>query len=187
MKKNATLILVAALAGTPALAASGPFLSLYNTNFVVLLAFLVFVGIILWAKAPAKIAGLLDARAVRIKADLDEARALRDEAKAVLAAFEAKQKEVEAQSARIVAAAKAEAEAAATQAKADLKISIERRMAAAEDQIASAQNAAIRQVRQQAATVAVAAASDVLAKQSTAAGVAASIDDAIAQVEAKLH
>ena len=176
-----------ALSATPAFAAGGTFFSLHNTNFVVLLAFLVFVGIILWAKAPAKIGGLLDARAMQIKAQLDEARALRDEAKAVLASFEAKQKEVEAQSARIVAAAKAEAEAAATQAKADLKIAIERRMAAAEDQISSAQAAAIRQVRQQAATLAIAAASDVLAKQATAAGVAVSIDEAIAQVEAKLH
>lgn len=185
--KNLSLLTAVALTGTPALAASGPYFSLHNTNFVVLLAFLVFVGIILWAKAPAKIAGLLDARAVQIKAQLDEARALRDEAKAVLASFEAKQREVEVQSARIVAAAKAEAEAAATQAKADLKTSIERRMAAAEDQITSAQAAAIRQVRQQAAALAIAAASDVLAKQSTAAGVAASIDEAIAQVEAKLH
>lgn len=185
--KNMSLLTALALTATPALAASGPFFSLYNSNFVVLLAFLVFVGIILWAKAPARIGGLLDARAAQIKAQLDEARALRDEAKAVLASFEAKQKEVEAQSARIVAAAKTEAEAAATQAKADLKLAIERRMAAAEDQISSAQAAAIRQVRQQAATLAIAAAGDVLAKQATAAGVAVSIDEAIAQVEAKLH
>lgn len=186
MKKTLTISALA-LAGTPALAAGGAFFSLHSTNFVMFLALIVFIGIILWAKGPAKIAGLLDARATKIKADLDEARALRDEAKAVLATFEAKQKEVEVQSGRIVAAAKEEAMAAAAQAKADLKASIARRLAAAEDQIASAEVAAIGQVRQQAVMVAVAAASDVLAKQATAEGVAASIDTAIATVASKLH
>lgn len=176
-----------ALSASPALAAGGPFFSLYNTNFVVLLAFLVFVGILLWAKVPGKLGGMLDARAAGIKANLDEARALRDEAKAVLATFEAKQKEVEEQSARIVTAAKAEAEAAAKAAKADLEQSIARRMAAAKEQIAAAETAAIRQVREQAVTVAIAAAADMLAKQSTAEAVAASIDEAIGQVAAKLH
>ena len=73
------------------------------------------------------------------------------------------------------------------QAKADLKASIERRLAAATDQIASAEAAAIRQVREQAVSVAVAAAGDVLAKQMTAEEAAGSIDAAIAQVDAKLH
>ena len=81
MKK---LIALLALTASPAFAAGGPFFSLHNTNFVVLLAFIVFVGILLYAKVPAKIGGLLDARAVQIKAELDEARALREEAKALL-------------------------------------------------------------------------------------------------------
>ena len=89
--------------------------------------------------------------------------------------------------ARIVANAKEEAEAAATQAKADLKVTIARRLAAAEDQLNSAQATAIRQVREQAISVAVAAAGEVLAKQADAASQAASIDAAISQVEAKLH
>ena len=184
MKKIAAVLAVAA---SPAFAASGPFFSLHNTNFVVLLAFIVFIGILLYAKAPAKIAGLLDARAVQIKSELDEARALREEAKALLASYERKQKEVIEQSNRIVASAKEEAMAAAAQAKADLQVSIARRVAAAEDQIASAEQSAIRAVKDQAISVAVAAAGDVLAKQMTAEGAAASIDAAIAQVDAKLH
>ncbi len=175
------------MAASPAFAAGGPFFSLHNTNFVVLLAFIIFVGIVLWAKAPAKVGSLLDARAAQIKSDLDEARALRDEARAVLASFDAKQKEVEVQSARIVAAAKEEAQAAATEAKAQLKASIARRLTDAQEKIANAETAAIRQVREQAVIIAVAAASEVLAKQSTAEGVAASIDAAIVLVEAKLH
>lgn len=181
------LVAVLALAASPAFAAGGPFFSLGNTNFVVLIAFFVFIGILLYAKVPAKIGGLLDGRAVQIKSELDEARALREEAKALLASYERKQKEVIEQSNRIVASAKEEAMAAAAQAKADLQVSIARRVAAAEDQIASAEQSAIRAVKDKAISVAVAAAGDVLAKQMTAEGAAASIDAAIAQVDAKLH
>lgn len=185
MKKPIAMMLM--LLATPAMAATGAFFSLHNTNFVVLLAFLVFVGILLKVGAPGKIAAMLDARAVQIKAELDEARALRDEAKALLASYESKQKEVQEQSARIIASAKEEAQAAATQAKADLKASIARRMAAAEDQIASAETSALRQIRERAISVAIAAAGEVLSKQATAESAAASIDSAIAQVEAKFH
>jgi F-type H+-transporting ATPase subunit b len=176
-----------ALTATPALAAGDVFFSLRNTDFVVLIAFLVFVGVLLYFKVPAKVGGLLDARAAQIKADLDEARNLRDEARAVLATYDRKQKEVQEQSERIIAAAREEAMTAAAQAKEDLKASIARRLAAATDQIASAEAAAIRQVREQAVAVAVAAAGDVLAKQMTADAAAGSIDAAIAQVDAKLH
>ena len=100
--------------------------------------------------------------AAAIKADLDEARALREEAKSILATYERRQKEVQEQADRIVSSAKEEAMAAAAQAKADLKASIARRLAAATDQIASAEAAAIRQVREQAVAVAIAAAGDVL-------------------------
>jgi F-type H+-transporting ATPase subunit b len=184
MKK---LSILTALLATPAMAASGPFLSLQNTNFVVLIAFIAFVGILIYMKVPTKLTGMLDARAATIKAELDEARALREEAKSILATYERRQKEVQDQADRIVSAAREEALAAAEQAKADLKTSIARRLAAATDQIASAEAAAIRQVREQAVSVAVAAAGDLLAKQMTADAASASIDDAIAQVEARLH
>ncbi len=185
MKK---LFVLFALTATPALAAGdAPFFSLRNTELIVLIAFLCFVGILLWQKVPAKVGAMLDARAVQIKADLDEAKALREEAKVLLASYEQKQKEVLEQSQRIIASAKEEAQAAAAQAKADLKTSITRRLAAAEEQIASAEASAIRQVREQAISVAVAAAGEVLAKQSTAETASASIDAAIAQVDAKFH
>lgn len=184
MKKLSILL---ALLASPALAASGPFFSLQNTNFVVLVAFIAFIGLLVYMGVPGKLTGMLDARAVSIKSDLDEARALREEAKSVLATYERRQKEVQEQADRIVTSAKDEAMAAAAQAKADLKDAIARRLAAAVEQIASAEAGAIRQVREQAISVAVAAAGDVLAKQMTAETAAASIDTAIAQVEARLH
>ncbi len=184
---NRLIAIAAVLMASPAVAATGPFFSLRNTNFVVLIAFLVFVGILVWKKVPALLGRLLDDRAQGIRNTLDEARLLREEAKALLASYEAKQKEVQAQSLRIIASAKEEAMAAAAQAKQDLHASIERRLAAAEDQIESAVKAAELAVRNQAITVSIVVAGEVLARQMTAEGATASIDAAIDQVAARLH
>ena len=176
-----------AVAASPALAATGPFVSLGNTNFVVLIAFLIFVGILLYYKVPSTVAGMLDKRAEAISADLNEAKALREEAQALLASYERKQKDVQEQADRIVTNAKQEAQKAADDAKADIATSIARRLSAAEEQIASARNAAVKEVRDQAIAVAVAAARDVIAKQMDAKSAGALIEDAIATVGEKLH
>ena len=184
------LTLTAALSlafATPALAAKGPFFSLTNTDFVVLLAFILFIAVLFYFKVPGLLGGMLDKRAADIKAELDEARKLREEAQTLLASYERKQKEVQDQADRIVAAAKEAATAAGEQAKLDLEKSVARRLAAAEEQITSAEASAVKEVRDQAAMVAVGAARDIIAKQMTAADGNSLIDDAIAQVETKLH
>ena len=185
MRVFATLI--ALTAASPAFAAKGPFFSLANTNFVVLISFLLFIGVLVYLKVPSLLGGMLDKRAEGIKAELDEARAIREEAQTLLAGFERKQKEVKGQAERIVAHAKEEAAEAAERAKEDLKVSIARRIKAAEDQIASAEANAVKEVRDRAVTVAVDVAKEVVAKQITAAQGNKLIDDAISDVEAKLH
>ncbi|UWQ91033.1 F0F1 ATP synthase subunit B [Aliisedimentitalea scapharcae] len=172
---------------SPAFAASGPFLSLGNTNFVVLLSFLLFIGILLLVKVPSLLGGQLDKRADGIQEELNEARALREEAQTILASYERKQQEVQVQADAIVAAAREEAALAAEQAKADLAESIERRLAAAQDQIASAEASAVKEVRDQAITVAVAVADKVISAQMTAASANKLIDAAISDVDTKLH
>lgn len=178
---------LAAVSAGPALAASGPFFSLHNTNFVVLLAFLLFIAVLVYLKVPGMLGGALDKRAEGIRSELDEARALREEAQTILGSYERKQREVQEQADRIIAAARNDAVTAAEQAKADLQKSIARRLAAAEDQIASAQAAAVKDVRDRAIAIAVAASAEVLAKQMTAAQANSLIDDAIGEVDAKLH
>jgi F-type H+-transporting ATPase subunit b len=174
-------------AATPALAASGPFLSVGNTDFVVLLAFLLFIGILLVAKVPGLLGSQLDNRAEGIQKDLDEARALREEAQTILASYERKQQEVQALADQIVSGARDEAARAAEQAKADLEVSIARRLTAAEEQIASAEASAVKEVRDQAITIAVAAADQVISKQMTATEANKLIEAAIVEVDAKLH
>ena len=187
-----TLASVALLAANPVYAASknpfsAEFWKLSNTDFIVSIAFILFIGVLFYFKVPGLITKMLDDRAAGIQSDIDEARSLREEAQTLLASYERKQQEVQAQADKIVAQAKVDAEAAADQAREELKTSIARRLAAAEDQIASAQASAVKEVRDTAAMVAVQAAQDVIAKQMTADSGNQLIDDAIAEVDAKLH
>lgn len=161
--------------------------SLGNTDFVVLIGFLLFLAILFYFGVPAMLGRMLDQRAEGIRAELDEARALREEAQTLLASYERRAREVEEQSSRIVAEAKASAEEAAELAKADIERSIARRLAAAEDQIASAEAKASRAVRDRAASVAVAAAAEIIAGQTSAADQNKMIDESIEEVGRQLH
>ena len=181
------LTLVLALAATPALAAEENFFSLRSTEFVVWIAFLVFLAVLVFFKVPGMIGAMLDKRAETIRAELDEARKLREEAQELRASFERKKAEVKDQAERIVAKAKADAEVAAQQARADLEASIARRLKAAEDQIASAEASAVREVRDQAIAVAISASRDLIAKKMEAEDAAKLIESSIATVDARLH
>lgn len=184
--KKLTFLLVA-LAANPAFASEGPFVSLRNPHFVILVAFLIFIGVLIKFKVPSMLLGMLDKRAEGIKADLDEAKALRDEAQKILASYERKAREVQGQADQIVVAAKRDAQLAADQAKADLKEAIARRLKGAEDRIASAEAAALKDVKDRAVQVAVAAAAEVLANQMSAADKSGMIDASIAEVETRLN
>lgn len=158
-----------------------------NSDLVVALTTLLFIALLVYLGVPKKIGGLLDARADKIKAELEDARRLREEAQTLLASYEKKQKEVEGQAEQIVANAKAEATKAAEKAKEDLKTSIARRLKAADDQIASAEASAVKEVRDRAIAVATQAASAVIAEKMSAQSGDALIDASIKEVGAKLH
>ena len=71
-----TLTVLFALAASPALAASEyGFFSLKNTDFIVLCAFILFIGILLYFKVPGTLSKMLDDRASGIQKELDEAKA----------------------------------------------------------------------------------------------------------------
>ncbi len=186
MIRLAAVLLAASAA--PALAAGDyPFFSLRNTDLIVFFGFVIFVGILVYYKVPAMITNLLDKRAEDIRGELAEARRLREEAQEVRAGFERKRSEVKEQAERIVEKAKADAELAAEQARADLEVSITRRLKAAEDQIASAEAAALREVRNRAVQVAVAASAELIAQNMGKADANKLIEDSIKTVDARLH
>ncbi len=128
----------------------------------VAIAFVIFIGVLLYVGAHRKIIVALDHRAERIKAELDEAKKLRDEAQALLAEYQKKQREAESEAAAIVAEARAEAERVAAESHAKVEEFVARRTKLAETKISQAEAQALADVRAAAAEAAVAAAENIL-------------------------
>lgn len=153
----------------------------------VAVAFLVFVGILLYAGVHRSIAGALDSRGQRIAAELEEARRLKEEAQKLVAEFKRKQREAEAEAESIVTAAKAEAERLAAEAKAKLEDFVSRRTKMAEDKIAQAEHQAIADVKAFAADAAAKAAETLLGRAAHGAIADRLISGAISDVKTKLN
>ena len=124
----------------------------------VALSMLAVFGIMLYAKVPAIVAGMLDKKIAGIREQLDAASKLRADAEALKAEYEAKAKAADKDIAAIHAGAERDAKAIVEQAKVDATALIERRGKMAEERIAAAERAAIAEVRAKAADTAVVAA-----------------------------
>jgi F-type H+-transporting ATPase subunit b len=129
----------------------------------VAIAFVLFLGLLIYLGAHRRVIGGIDARQARIKAELDEAVRLREEAQALLAEYERKAREAEGEAASIIAGATAEAERMAAEAKTRMEDFVVRRTKMAETKIAQAEAQALADVRAAAADTAVAAAEKILA------------------------
>ncbi|MCP5372571.1 MAG: F0F1 ATP synthase subunit B [Hyphomicrobiales bacterium] len=129
----------------------------------------------------------LDERADLIKAQIDEAVRLREEAQETLASFQRKQRDAAKEAEEIVARAKAEAARLAEKAAADLESSLKRREKQAMDRIAQAEAQAVEDVRNAAIEVAVSATRRLLTEQIDEAKADTLIDAAIKDLPGKLH
>jgi len=138
---------------------------LLEAEFWVALGFFVFLGLLGYLGVHRKLAKSLDDRAIRIKAELDEARKLKDEAAALLADYQRKRREAESEAQEIIDGAKAEAERLAEEAKAKVEEFVARRTQIAETKIAQAEAQAAAEVRGAAAEAAVAAAEKILSQE----------------------
>ncbi|MBN9041822.1 MAG: ATP F0F1 synthase subunit B [Rhizobiales bacterium 62-47] len=138
-----------------------------TAEFWVAIAFVILVGIFIYAGVPSAVAKALDRRADRIKDELNEARRLKDEAAALVADYRARRATAEREAQDIVAAAKSEAERIAADAKARLEDFVARRTKSAEGKIAQAEAQALADVRSAAAEAAIAAASQIMARTVT--------------------
>jgi F-type H+-transporting ATPase subunit b len=159
---------------------------IHDPEFWVAVAFVIVVGLGGYKVRPL-IAKSLDDRALRIKAELDEAQRLRDDAQKTLAEYQRKQRDALKEAEAIIAHAKAEAERIGKQAAQDLEASLERRTRQAEEKIAQEQAKALAEVRAAAVDVAIAATRQIIAQQLDASSGGATIDAAIAALPQQLH
>lgn len=154
-----------------------------DNTFWAFAGLLIFLGIMAYMKVPAMMGKALDARGEKIKADLDEARRLRDEAKALLAEYQNKRKKAEKDASEIVEAAKREADALRSDAKTKSEEFVRRRTAQAEQKIGQAEADAVNAVRSSAVDIAIAASSKLLEGSSAADY----FKSAISEVKARLN
>lgn len=137
----------------------------FDATFWALIALLIFFALITYFGVPRLIAKTLDGRIAKIEADIEQARRLREEAQALLAEYERKRQDAEAEAAEIVAAAREDADRLTVEAKQALGALVARRTRTVEDKIAQAEAQALADVRARSADIAVEAARILLAEQ----------------------
>jgi F-type H+-transporting ATPase subunit b len=158
-----------------------------DASFFVALGFVLFLVLLGYLGVHTKITTALDNRAAQIAKELAEAKRLRDEAAAVLASFEKKRAEAEAEAQAIIAQAKTEAEALTKEAADRMADFVARRTKQAESKIALAEAPASSEVRAAAADAAVKAAETVLRAQTTGAVAADLVSKEISALKSRLN
>ena len=133
-------------------------------EFWVAVAFVILMGVFVYFGIHRTVLTTLDHRSNRIRAELDDARRLKDEAAKLLAEYKARHATAEREAEDIIASAKAEAERIASEAKTKMEDFVARRTRTAENKIALAEAQALADVRAAAANAAVTAASTILSQ-----------------------
>ena len=159
---------------------------LEDPTFWVAIAFLVFVVL---AARPVwgALTGGLDARSMRIRTELEEAQALREEAQKTVAEFKRKQHDALNEAEKILDHALVEAQRLRERSERDLEAALERREQAALDKIAQAEAQALQEVRDQAIEVALVATAKLISENLGKERSGAMIDQAIQDLSGKLH
>jgi len=158
-----------------------------DPEFWVLLAFVIFIGVLVRFGVPKMALSALDDRSARIKQALDEAQRLRSEAQAVLTQYQQKRAEAEKEAQAIIVSARVEAERLAGEAKGKVEEFVARRTKMAESKIAQAEAQALADVRAAAADAAVAAAEKILVQTTHGASAESLIAKGISDLKAKLN
>jgi len=153
----------------------------------VAIAFVVLMGVFAYFGVHRTVLKALDNRSARIKAELDDARRLKDEAATVLAESKNRRASAEREAEEIITSAKAEAERIAGEAKTKMEDFVARRTKTAESKIALAEAQALADVRAAAADAAVQAASTILSKSVKGEVADDLLSKGIAEVRQKLN
>lgn len=159
---------------------------LHDPEFWVALVFLVVVALF-YKPVMTAVGANLDARAAKIRGQIEEARKLREEAQALLAEYQRKQREAMSEAEKIIAAARAEAVRLKADAEKDLEFALERRKQQALERIAQTEAQAVAQVRNTAVDVALAAAEKLIQGGLDQGKKQALADKAIAELPGRLN
>ncbi|MGR4843617.1 F0F1 ATP synthase subunit B [Rhizobium sp. LARHSG275] len=159
----------------------------FDATFFAFVGLVLFLALVVYLKVPGMMARSLDDRADQIRNELAEAKRLREEAQHLLAEYQRKRKEAEAEAAHIVAAAEREAEMLTAEAKKKTEEFVANRTALSEQKIKQAEVEAMKAVRSAAVDLAIAAAETVLAKRADVKVQSELFGNAVGQVKTRLN
>ncbi len=157
-----------------------------NPEFWVAVAFVLVVALAFRPAAKA-VTETLDARAAKIRSQIEEARKLREDAQALLAEYQRKQRDAMLEAEKIISQARKEAIRFKADAEKDLENAIARRKQQAVERIAQSEAQAILQVRNTAIDLALAAAEKLIQSSLDPAKRQALADKAIAELPARMN
>jgi len=158
----------------------------HDPELAVAIAFVIAI-VLVSKKVWLSLTGLLDERAAKIKAELDEAQKLKDDAQKMLGQFQRKQRDALQEAEAIVAHAREDAGRLVERAKRDLEAVIDRRQRLAQEKIALAEAKALAEVSNAAVDVAMGAARQVIAERLGDGQGQALVDQAIAELPQRLN
>ena len=160
---------------------------IYEPEFWVAVSFFIFIGVLVYLGVHMKVASALDARALLIRKELEEARRLREEAEKVLADYQRKLGDVVTEVDNITALATTEAKTLAAETRQSLKEYFDRRIKLAEEKIARAEMEAVRELRNDVVDAAIAAAQNLIAAKLTPDRAKKLVSTSIKALKSKLN
>jgi len=131
-------------------AGSKKMFSLNNTDFVVLISFLIFVGVLIYFKVPSIIADFLDKRSDNIHNEIEKASEILEEAKKILSSIETDHIKTTETIKQMVTTAKARAREEEEKAKKHIEELMKNKLISAEGQVKSSERKVLREIEQRA-------------------------------------
>jgi F-type H+-transporting ATPase subunit b len=157
----------------------------FDATFFAFVAFSIFLVALVWLKVPTMILSALDQRSQAIAKELHDARRMREEAEKLLAEYQAKRAQADAEAKAIVETAKEQAAAVAEETRQAMMAAMARREKQIDDRIANAEIKAVDDVRAAAAEAAIAAAERMIRERMNDQTQAALIEEGVGEMARK--
>ena len=145
-----TLVAFALSSGAVYAAGSKKMFSLDNTDFVVLISFLIFIGVLIYFKVPSIVATFLDKRSDDIQSEIEKASEILEEAKKILSSIEADHIRTSETIKQMVENAKARAGEEEDKAKKYIEELMKNKLLSAEGQVKSNERKILEEIEERA-------------------------------------
>ena len=131
-------------------AGSKKIISLDNTDFVVLISFLIFVGVLIYFKVPSIVGAFLDKRSNDIQSEIEKAGEILEEAKKILSSIEADHKRTSETIGQMVETARSRAGEEEEKAKKNIEELMKNKLISAEGQVMSNERKILEEIEDRA-------------------------------------